>query len=116
MLRMNSEKLTDIDEDSFLLAESPQLTMDSIEEEDKDLLKSPQAVQLSTQPSWDDYNIVQTLGEGAYGKVFKVSKKLHDLLHQKLIDNSNKSSLGDSGSKSKMSYLSSFSQATKLLP
>ena len=27
------------------------------------------------QPSWNDYEIVETLGEGTYGKVYKVKSK-----------------------------------------
>ena len=27
------------------------------------------------QPSWNDYEIVETLGQGTYGKVYKVKSK-----------------------------------------
>jgi serine/threonine protein kinase len=27
------------------------------------------------QPSWNDYEIVETIGEGTYGKVYKVKSK-----------------------------------------
>ena len=29
----------------------------------------------SLQPQWDDYELVSILGEGSYGKVYKVKKK-----------------------------------------
>jgi hypothetical protein len=52
--------------------------MCSIDEEEKEFsLKSPTPQKSSNEvtPSWSDYEIVEVLGEGAYGKVFKVTKK-----------------------------------------
>lgn len=35
--------------------------------------KTPLRIEL--EPSWEDYEMVKTLGQGTYGRVFKVKKK-----------------------------------------
>ena len=37
---------------------------------------SPGGTKSENGPSWDNYTVDSILGEGAYGKVFKVHKKL----------------------------------------
>jgi serine/threonine protein kinase len=32
-------------------------------------------VTLSAEPSWEDYEMVEVLGQGTFGRVFKVKKK-----------------------------------------
>jgi len=53
------------------------------------LLKSDEKKQ-SVLPSWDDYEVLDTLGEGSYGKIFKVREKFGDkrILVIKQIDSS----------------------------
>ena len=43
---------------------------------DKENALSRQSSKSEQNPSWDDYTIDSVLGQGAYGKVFKVHKKI----------------------------------------
>ncbi|CDW91817.1 protein kinase [Stylonychia lemnae] len=92
-----------MDDDSLLMDQTPKITfIDQFDyPDDENLLKSPQmpspdklmdapnefknemqstADAGGSGPSWDDYFIDKILGEGAYGKVFKVYKKGDQIL------------------------------------
>lgn len=68
-------------DDEDLLLSSPRILVTNVEDDDdvSIFLKEPvlEAKQKSEVhgPSWDDFVIEKVLGEGAYGKVYKVHMK-----------------------------------------
>ena len=66
-------------EDDDLLLSSPKLSLAPHDSEERSVISqwkvSPQSKKEEKGPSWDDYVVDSILGEGAYGKVYKVHKK-----------------------------------------
>ena len=67
------DRLSSLKSDSFLFNDKP-LFEDSIEVEQ--LEKSQTAT--NNDPSWEDYTIEDTLGQGSYGQIFKVRERAGD--------------------------------------
>ena len=70
LLDLNNNELLNYDDDDNLLLENNNDSVKSVS-----LLKSDSSKHNSVTASWDDYEIQDILGEGSYGKIFKVKEK-----------------------------------------
>lgn len=81
--RINKKMLDDERiEDEDLLLSSPRILVSNVDDDEDLTLPLVKPVENKPKnevqgPSWDDFVIEKVLGEGAYGKVYKVHKKLN---------------------------------------
>ena len=73
---MNEDKLL---EDDDLLLSSPKLQFTNSQKDSSNKINpwqsSPGGGRSESGPCWDEFSVDSILGEGAYGKVYKVHKK-----------------------------------------